>query len=31
MDPFEGLEGGFFATDWDFKVGPTSIPKDDAY
>ena len=20
VDPFEGLEGGFFATDWDFKV-----------
>lgn len=20
IDPFEGLEGGFFATDWDFKV-----------
>ncbi|KDR85452.1 hypothetical protein GALMADRAFT_218548 [Galerina marginata CBS 339.88] len=20
VDPFEGLEGGFFATDWDFKL-----------
>lgn len=20
VDPFEGLSGGFFATDWDFKV-----------
>lgn len=20
VDPFEGLEGGFFAADWDFKV-----------
>lgn len=20
MDPFEGLEGGFFATSWDFKA-----------
>jgi hypothetical protein len=20
VDPFENLEGGFFATDWDFKV-----------
>ncbi|PPQ71464.1 hypothetical protein CVT26_011243 [Gymnopilus dilepis] len=20
IDPFEGLEGGFFATDWDFKL-----------
>ncbi|KAF8807826.1 hypothetical protein BYT27DRAFT_7189920 [Phlegmacium glaucopus] len=20
LDPFEGLEGGFFATDWDFKL-----------
>jgi hypothetical protein len=20
IDPFEKLEGGFFATDWDFKV-----------
>jgi hypothetical protein len=21
VDPFEGMAGGFFATDWDFKVG----------
>ena len=20
VDPFEGLEGGFFTTDWDFKA-----------
>lgn len=20
LDPFEGLEGGFFTADWDFKV-----------
>lgn len=20
VDPFEGLEGGFFTADWDFKV-----------
>jgi len=20
VDPFENLEGGFFATNWDFKV-----------
>ena len=31
VDPFEGLEGGFFATDWDFKVCPTIVPQDDMY
>jgi hypothetical protein len=20
VDPFDGVEGGFFASDWDFKV-----------
>lgn len=25
VDPFEGLEGGFFATDWDFKVCGMSL------
>ena len=29
VDPFEGLEGGFFAADWDFKVCSTVIPQDD--
>jgi hypothetical protein len=29
VDPFEGLEGGFFAADWDFKVCSTVIPRDD--
>jgi len=24
-DPFEGLEGGIFAADWDFKAGPSNI------
>jgi hypothetical protein len=30
VDPFEGLEGGFFATDWDFKVYLT-VPQNDMY
>ena len=29
VDPFEGLEGGFFAADWDFKVCWTFLPQDD--
>lgn len=29
VDPFDGLEGGFFATDWDFKVYSTAVPQDD--
>ena len=29
VDPFEGLEGGFFAADWDFKVCSTVVPQDD--
>jgi hypothetical protein len=31
VDPFEGLEGGFFATDWDFKVSPIVVSQDDMY
>ena len=29
VDPFEGLEGGFFAADWDFKVCSTIVLQDD--
>jgi hypothetical protein len=29
VDPFEGLEGGFFAADWDFKVCSAVVPQDD--
>ena len=29
VDPFEGLEGGFFTADWDFKVCSTVVPQDD--
>ena len=29
VDPFEGLEGGFFAADWDFKVCSIVVPQDD--
>jgi len=27
VDPFEKLEGGFFATDWDFKVRDFVAPQ----
>lgn len=25
VDPFRGVDGGFFAADWDTKVGPSVI------
>jgi hypothetical protein len=26
VDPFRGVDGGFFAADWDTKVGSSIIP-----